>query len=270
MIPASPPASRQFFARPGVHVMVLAPLGLLLAAGIAAAIAEPNKEAGRVIAGLAVALTAIFYFPFVWRIRLRLGPSGIRASAPLCVLEATWDNVEHFYRCGTHAGIVTRRPLTGKGPERLRKSLLSLNPYDAQENEWLQENRYIPLRGFEHAVKNGAVERAVAAWAQSAAAEPVPPPPAERVPVKVWIIVGLCIVGGILSVTVLPANIERRVSSIVLFAALLAGTVSAFAHGLILWRLRARVMGGMEILLSAILALLTLAALVGIVEAFGK
>lgn len=266
MATATPPA-RQFFARPGVHILVLVPMALLFIGGIASLVGDPGNAAGGILTGLAVVLTLILYIPFVYRIRLRLGPAGVRASAPLCVLETTWDNVERLYLRGTHAGIVTRQALSGKGPERLRKSLLSINPYDEQENEWLSQDRYIPLRGFEHAVKSGAVERAVTAWAERAVTAPEPAPPPQRVPLKAWIIIGLCIAAALIVVS-MGGVVEKRVSSIVLFAGLLAGTVGAFCHGLLLWRHKARFTGGMELLLSLILAVLAFAAVGGMIEAF--
>lgn len=247
--------------------MFLLPMSLMLVGGVAAALTQPeNSEGGWAVAGVTVLLLLVFY-PLIWRIRLRLSPEGVLTAAPWVRLETAWDNIERFYQCGKHAGFVTRRPLAGKGPRRLVASMQSLNPYDAEEIAWLHAHRYIPLRGFEHAVKSGAVEEAVQAWARKAVAPALPEPAPDSVPVWVWLLIA-AIIGLAVGLSFLPEPIEGRITSILQFIALLAATVSTFARALLRWRAQSRTLGVMLFLLSLLLALLTFAALGWIVQAW--
>lgn len=242
-------------------------MAFMLGMGIWAAVAIPeNREGGWAVVGLIIVLVLIFY-PLIWRIRLRLSPEGVLATAPLCRLETTWDNVERFYQCGPRAGLVTRLPLEGKGPGRLLNSMNSVKPYDAQEVSWMSEFRYIPLRGFEHAVKSGAVEQAVQMWSQKAMAPALPEPAPEPVPVWIWLIIAGLIGLGIL-VSYLPDHIEARTTSILQFVALLAATVSTFCRSILLWRRQSRTLSVMLFVLSLLFALLAFAALGWIVQAW--
>ena len=95
----------------------------------------------------------------------------------------------------------------------------------------------------------------------------LPAPPPQRVPLKAWVIIGLCIAVSVVLIS-LPKVIETRVSSVIQFIALLAGAVGAFCHGMLLWRHKVRVTGALELVLSLILAVLAFAAVGWMIEAF--
>jgi hypothetical protein len=254
--------AQRFFARPFVHWVSLSPMLFLFAAGVLILATGGSGELGGVFIGLAVVLTLLIYLPFVFRIRLHLTPQGVCARAPLCHLETPWSNIERLYRCGKQAGFVTREPLTGKGPARLADTRDSYTYCDPSEAEWIRLHRYIPLRGFEHAVKSGAVERAVAAWGAGVPVEESPPPAPVRIPLKLWLLIAALILLGF-ALTLLPESASGPVLRILQVIGLTAGAVGTGAHGVHLWRQRSRLLSVMQFILSAVLGLLAIAALAG-------
>ena len=92
---------------------------------------------------------------------LTISSQGIRLSG-FGSMETSWSDVEKLYLVGTQAGIVTRTAMSGKLSDRFARERYwapyNIPVYDEAARQWLEEHRYIPLRGFEHALKSGRLQ----------------------------------------------------------------------------------------------------------------
>lgn len=263
---------RQYFTRPAIHIFFLGFMGSFVLGGIFIGLVSDaeNSVAGWFIAGFMLFLTAIFYLPFIWSMRVKLSAEGVLVRAAGCKVSTTWDNLEQFYRAhGPHFGLVTRAPMSGRGVEKLRlyRNLTYAGEprYDEAERQWFFEGRYLPLRGFDHIVRSGVIQREIARHRPGLPgleAEPPPVPATEKGPVKywVWVLIAVCILAGIFT-TQLPPEIERRIDRIIGFILCAAGSLRVAISSISCWRGGLRLLGSLYAILAVMLALLSIAAL---------
>lgn len=261
----------QFFARPVAHVFGAGITGSMALSFLLIGIFADEKGRGALffLAGVMIVFTLALYVPFVYHMRVILDPGGVIVRATGCKVSAAWEGVERFYRAhGPHYGLVAREPMSGKGVEKLRRyrflTVARQLRYDEAELQWLEEGRYLPLQGFDHAVKSGALQRAIARFSPSLPGLDESPSgsPPERLKLKpwFWILLAVLIAAGVYMST-MPPEIRRVSDRIVGIIACGAGSARFAISAITLWSVKLRILSVLSGLLAVILALLALALL---------
>ncbi|MEO8135667.1 MAG: hypothetical protein ABI831_17025 [Betaproteobacteria bacterium] len=267
---------RQFFMRPVAHVTFLGIMGTFVLVGILIALFDDTaRGAGAFVAVFMLFLTAVLYLPLIWYQRVKLTDNGIMVRALGCTVATGWDNLEQFIlRPGGSAGIVTRKPMTGSGVERLRRyrnlGYNGIPRHDEDERQWLLEGRYLPLQGFNHAVKNGALQREIAQFSPALPglhADPAARPvdrSRKALPWWFWVVIALLVGGSVAAGLLMPPAMQQRVGAVLGLLMCVLGSLRVAISAISCWRGQLRLFAMLYALLAVLLALLALAALNGI------
>ena len=110
--------------------------------------------------------------PFDWIARwtrLELSPSGIRLRQFGYTLDTPWTNILELRLCQGREGLVTKEPMTGKGPAVLASfrgiGVGRTRFYDAEQRELLGQRRFIPIEAFAWYLRHGKLAADISRFA---------------------------------------------------------------------------------------------------------
>jgi hypothetical protein len=137
---------------------VLLGLGILI-------FAEPKSQGAGLLVLLIMAPFLLLWHWLARRARLTVSPLGLRTSELGGGLEVAWTDIAGFRGDPGHEGFFTATPMQGKGADQLASYSDPIGAYDAQDQQWINERRWFPLRTFACHLRRGDLREVIVGYA---------------------------------------------------------------------------------------------------------
>jgi hypothetical protein len=166
------------------HAYPLSPLRLAILDGISLAlvalpaavlISNPAGIRGALLIFLCLAPTLSILLFTSWYPRLTVSPEGIRVRGAIgySSLLIPWTNIERMSLRANKEGLILREPLRNRAIARWKNwtgvSFLGAKFFDDQQQQYIDEQRYVPIAIFAFWLRHGELATEIASYAPSLA-----------------------------------------------------------------------------------------------------